>query len=71
MTIGAWVVSNALCGNQTIHHRHLDVHENDVVGFMLGSFNGVMSVQGQIAGAAHAGQQRMGQCLVDRVVFNQ
>ena len=58
-------------GLQAVHHRHLNVHQDEVVGRRAGLGNGRLTVVGKLDLQADAGQQLHRDLLIDRVVLRQ
>jgi hypothetical protein len=57
---------------QAIHHRHLDVHQDQLVGAMLdAALHGRRAIVHHLHDKAQVLQQRHGHFLVERIVFGQ
>ena len=71
---GAFVVgqvANGTCGNQAIHHRHLHIHQDEVIGVGLRLAQSFCTVIRHIDAQSHFSQQLKRYFLIDRVVLNQ
>ncbi|KAF5043139.1 hypothetical protein DSECCO2_505370 [anaerobic digester metagenome] len=60
-----------LRGRETVHDRHLQIHEDEIVGLAAEHGQGVESVAGVVHGLTHAPQQEFGQLTVGAYVVDQ
>ena len=58
-------------GGQSIHHRHLHVHQDQVVWLLLCHFQGYGAIAGDADVGSHRSQQLYRYLLVQLVVFCQ
>jgi hypothetical protein len=58
-------------GLQTVHLRHLDIHQNQLVGGRLCFVQGFQAIDGNIDGQPGTVQQLKGDFAVHRVIFGE
>ncbi len=64
-----FVIQNGMGGLHAIHHRHLNIHENNIVRAVFPFFKCFLTVVCQVRFQPHAFKNVLNQSLVDGIVF--
>ena len=65
-------LANPACRGQTVHHRHLQIHQHDVEALLPARrLHALGAVVGNAHLASHALEEAHRDFLVDRIVFDQ
>ncbi len=67
----ALVPADFACGLQAVHHRHLHIHQHQVVSSGERHFEGFLTVAGNFDDKAFILQDFAGDLLIEQVVFRQ
>ena len=68
---GSFVASDFGGGRESVHFRHVAVHEDGIVGETRGQFDRLAAVGGQVHSALQLFQQPHGQALIGGIVLGQ
>ncbi len=63
-------LANPLRGLETIHHRHLAIHQHQIVSLAIKRFEGLLSVVDDRYVAAELQQRGLGHLLIDQIVLD-